>query len=117
MTVQPLDYSEFSARTLQLADRARANQRELAAAHQACADAERTYRRAQAQAWADASGTVPEREAQVASATSDERHARDIARGRIDVARRAIRNVSDERHTLVTLAAWARQAPDGHGGH
>lgn len=91
-----------------IAQRRRAARTELAAAHQALADTEAAYRRARAQAYGSVQGpTAQAREAIVDAQTSGERRARDIAKGRIDVARAALDEIDGERASLHRLIEWS----------
>jgi hypothetical protein len=91
-----------------IAKRRRAARAELEAAHQALADSEAAYRKARAEAYATVEGkTAPEREAKVDAQTAWQRRARDISRGRIDVARAALDEVDGERASLHKLIEWS----------
>jgi hypothetical protein len=91
-----------------IAQRRRAARHELEAAHQAYADGEAAYRRARAAAYATVEGpNASARDAIVDAQTSGERHARDIAKGRIDVARAALDEIDGERSSLHRLLEWS----------
>lgn len=88
------------------------------------ADAERSYRKAKAQAWVEhpkSKDTVAaQREAAVDAATADERHARDLADGLRQAALEAVRSRRAQISALQTLvngyraeAEFVRTAPMG----
>lgn len=106
----PLSLYDAQAALTTIRDQMRDTTGELKAAHQALADTEREYRKAQAVAWSTAEGkNVPEREAHVQAATSDQRHARDIARGRIDIAKANLSRLDREGASVRFLGQWSQQ--------
>lgn len=69
------------------------------------ADAERDYRRGQAQAWLQApDGTVAEKQAWVDGECADLRHARDLAEGMRRAADLALRSRQSQLSALQTVA-------------
>lgn len=107
--VGPLSLYDAQHALTQIRDQMRDATGELKAAHQALADSEREYRKAQAVAWGTADGkNAPEREANVQAATSDQRHARDIARGRIDIAKANLSRLDREAASVRFLGSWAQ---------
>jgi hypothetical protein len=112
MTAVPSPLSLYDAQQALSAirDQMRESTGELKAAHVALADAERDYRIAQAKAWAVAEGkNAPEREAAVQAATAGDRHARDIARGRIDIAKANLSRLDREGASVRFLGTWSQQ--------
>lgn len=79
------------------------------------ADAERAYRKQKAEAWADVAPggrgglTVPEREAQVNSATADLRFQRDLADGIRQAALEAVRARRSQMSGMQSLLAFIRE--------
>lgn len=86
---------------------------ELAKSHEALADTERDYRIGQAHAWHNegrgiAGKSSAEREVNVAAETADLRHARDIAKGRIDSAKANLSRLDREAASVRFLGTWAQ---------
>lgn len=91
-----------------IARRRRAARDELEKAHVALADTEAAYRRARAVAYANVEGpNATARDAFVDATTAGERRARDIAKGRIDIARAALDEIDGERASLHRLIEWS----------
>lgn len=106
----PISYGEYAKALAGLAKEAASAQAELLAAHEAEAAAEKAYRIGQAKAWATVDGrTGDERKAQVDAECANLRAARDIARGRVNVAQEALRDIRSRRSSGDELARYARR--------
>lgn len=107
----PISYGEYAKALAGLQKEAADGKAELLAAHEAEANAEKAYRIGQAREWAKADGrTGDERKAQVDAACAGLRAARDIARGRVNVAQEALRDIRSRRSSGDELARYARRA-------
>lgn len=74
------------------------------------ADAERSYRKARAQAWLTVDGaTAAERKDQVDALTADDRYARDLAESDHRAAWEAVRNYRVQISALQTIAGVERE--------
>lgn len=110
-------YADEFARLSALLD---AGLRDLRSAAGAYADAERTYRKAKAEAWVTApSGTVPEREAWVNGETAEQRRERDFHDSMRQVFLEAVRSRRAQISALQSILAghraeaeFARTGPD-----
>ncbi len=110
MTGAPISYGEYAKALTGLQKEAADGKTELLAAHEAEANAEKAYRIGQAKAWTTVDGrTGDERKAQVDAACADLRAARDIARGRVNVAQEALRDIRSRRSSGDELARMARR--------
>lgn len=107
--VEPLSLYDAHRLLSQVAAQMRSAALELANAHEAHADAERDYRIAQARAWATVEGrSSDERKAQVDAQCANDRHARDIAKGRIDTAKANLSRLDREAASIRFLGGWAQ---------
>lgn len=105
-----MSYGDYAKNLAALAAEATAAKAELLAAHHDEAEAERAYRVARAQAYADVDAPAAgQRDAMVDSRTAGERKARDIARGRVNVAQEALRDIRSRRSSGDELARYARR--------
>lgn len=109
MSDGPLTYQQAAGFLASLTQQMRDATGELRQAHERLADDEAEYRRQQAQAWATVEGSnALERDAKVKAATADYRRARDIAKGRIDVAKATLQRLDREAASTRFLGAWAQ---------
>jgi hypothetical protein len=106
-----MSYHEYARTLMGLAKEAADAKAELLAAHQAEAEAERAYRIRRAQAYTEVEAPAAgQRDALVDSLSADARKDRDIARGRVNVAQEALRDIRSRRSSGDELARFARRA-------
>lgn len=111
MSGPTISYHEYAATLAALAQEATTARTELENAHRAEATAEAAYRVARANAYRDVDAPAAgQRDAMVDALTADLRKARDIARGRVNVAQEALRDIRSRRQSGDELARFARRA-------
>ena len=116
-----MNLAELAARARELSTLAETGIKTLRDSGRREADAEHTYRKARAEAWAitaDAGMLAKEREDKVNALTADERRARDIESALIRAAHEALRLRRQELSVLQSLAAAHRAEADlaGYSG-
>lgn len=110
MTGTVISYGEYAEGLRRLAAEGKDATAELEAAHQAEAEAERAYRIRRAEAYAEVDAPAAgQRDAKVDALSADHRKARDLCRGRVQVATEALREIRSRRSSSDELARYARR--------
>lgn len=113
---QPLEIDDARRASRRLAELRRgAEDAHSKQVHEA-AQKERDYRKAYAQAFLGAEGTVAEREEVARQATADDAYQRDLTAGMVKVCAERLRGLEGERSQLKSLIEWsARMNLDERG--
>lgn len=107
---QPLEIDDARRASRRLAELRREAENQLEKAVTEAAEAERTYRKAKAQAFvtvADHEGTAAAKEAHANAASADQRYKRDLAEGMVKVAVERLRGLEREGASLRSLTEWS----------
>lgn len=104
---------ELEAEIRRLADLAEKVTHAMRTRGEAAARADVAYRQARAHAYLDATGTVPERDAQADLACHEQYQDRRLAEAALDAAKEAGRNYRSQLDALRTIAANQRAAIAG----